>query len=70
MQLFEIWMEGFMFSVDEKSGASLCGKIEANNFKEACQLFFKDDSLFNEEQMTHWGCRLFDNETDARKFLG
>ena len=67
---FEVWMEGFKFSEDEFSKASLRGKVKANSFVEACRILFKDDSLFNEEQMSYWGCGLFDNETEARKFLG
>lgn len=29
-----------------------------------------DKSYFNLEHLTYWGCRLFDNEIEARKSFG
>jgi hypothetical protein len=29
-----------------------------------------DDGNFNPEALTYWGCKLFDNEADARKGFG
>lgn len=70
---WEIWAEGFRFNHDE-GHASLMGTQEAETFKEACDLLAARDRGFersyNPDRLTHWGCRLFDNEADARKTFG
>jgi hypothetical protein len=66
---WEIWAEGFA-ATGESGTAQLMGRVKAKTFKEACRIRFKDDRLFNEESLTHWGCRLFDNEVSARKSFG
>ena len=66
---FDIWSEGFVIT-GGSSGAHYHGTTSANSFKEACDKYFKGDSLYDSERMTYWGCRLFDNSCDARKSFG
>ena len=65
-KIFEIWSEGYV--ITGGSGRALFhGKIKATSFKEACDILFDDDKFYNPKNLTYWGCKLFDNETDARK---
>ena len=69
MKTFEIWSEGYI--ITGGSGTALLrGKIKADSFKEACDILFGGDRFYNPKNLTYWGCRLFDNETDARKAFG
>ena len=70
--LYEIWMEGYQMN-GENGEASFEGKYEADSFLEACKKAVEDHKwgkLYNEKYNTIWGCRLFDNEADARKSFG
>lgn len=73
MKSYEIWSEGFHV-MEGRSPAHFHGIAEGHDFKEACKNFAILDSefarYFDEERMTHWGCRLFDNETEARQAFG
>lgn len=73
MKIFEIWSEGYIIQ-GNKSTAIYFGREKAETFKEACDNFAKITPNFaeyyNPKKMTFWGCRLFDNETDARKSFG
>lgn len=69
---YSIWMERF-HAMEEHGFAAFLGDYEADSFPAACKLaaevhpgYGKYDSKYN----TIWGCRLFDNETDARKSFG
>jgi len=69
--MFEIWSEGF--SATGQSGSAIRhgqGCVKAKSFKAACAKFFGANRYFNREKMTYWGCRLFDNEKEARKSFG
>ena len=66
---FEIWSEGYIIT-GGRGTALFHGKIKANSFKEACDILFDDDKFYNPKNLTYWGCRLFDNEIDARKSFG
>lgn len=70
---FDIWCEGYA-ATGQSSGATVLGHCEGINFKEACKNLAKKDNefarYFNEERMTYWGCRLYDNGSDARKSYG
>ncbi|MFF2798109.1 hypothetical protein [Lysinibacillus xylanilyticus] len=71
--LYPIWSEGYK-ATGQSAGAMCHGEAEGETFKEACVEFastnkrFKE--YFDEERMTYWGCRLFDNSVDARKSFG
>ena len=70
---FEIWSEGYSCT-GEFSTAQIHGISSGKNFKEACITFAMSDSdfreFFDKDEMTYWGCKLFDNENDARKTFG
>lgn len=71
--MYEIWCEGYANHESENGPAHLCGKIEANSFKEACDKYFSrpgDKGLYDGHSLSYWACRLFDNEVDARKSHG
>ena len=73
IRLWNIRIEEYHFQ-EGKQGASFLGQDKGTTFKEACIKWFKNNSdsvvLFDSEEMTYFGCRLFDNETDARKTFG
>ena len=73
MPKYEIWVEGFIATGDRSSAARL-GSAEGETFKDACIELAKHSKVFKDyfdlETMRHWGCRLFDNEVDARKSFG
>ena len=66
---FKIWMEGYECT-GNRSTASFKGEYEAETFKDACDLAFKDDKYYDGKKLSYWGCRLYDNEIDARKTFG
>lgn len=49
--------------------AKMLAEVEAETFREACDKVCSDPN-YNAEHLTVWGCRLFDNEADARKSFG
>lgn len=70
---YAIWAEGYN-ATGQRSGAIYLGSGTGKNFKEACLHFARMAPDFNKhfdaERMTYWGCKLFDNEADARKSYG
>ena len=68
-KIFEIWSEGYIMPGGIGT-AQLHDKIKANSFKEACDILFDGDRFYNPKNLTYLGCKLFDNETDARKAFG
>lgn len=68
-QTIEVWCEGYMATGDSAE-ARLLGKTRASTLKEACDKLYSNDPSYDPERMTYWGCRLFDNEDDARKSFG
>lgn len=77
MNLIEIWIEGYV-AQGNSAGASLLGSFTAKNFDDAIALYaalgherLDNDGKKNDRGFyTIWGCRLFDNEADARKAFG
>lgn len=72
MPLFEIWMEGYA-ATGEHGTASFEGRFEGKTFADACKRWAIEEErldLFDEKKLTYWGCRLFDNERDARRMFG
>lgn len=77
MKEFEIWMEGYAMN-GQMSVASFIGKAKGETFNDACRNFKyeKGEKLNLDKHYEHqkhlsiWGCRLFDNEADARKSFG
>lgn len=70
---FEVWSEGYITS-GERDGATFHGVWDGETFADACQAWADTTTdprkYFDRERLTYWGCRLFDNETDARKGYG
>lgn len=69
---FQIWAEGFA-ATGQSGKAFLFGESEGADFQEACDRFFarrEYKGFYNPGRLTHWGCKLFDNEQDARKSFG
>lgn len=82
---YEIWVEGFQVT-GQSSRAQKIGEIKANSFLEACRKLCGKMNDYSEETRginidtgqvvvkrnnPHiWGCKLFDNEKDARRNFG
>lgn len=70
---YEVWCEGYRI-MSGYSDANFLGACDAENFSEACHKVLRrrgmDDFNFNPERLTYWGCKLFDNEKDARETFG
>ena len=78
MKKFNLWTEGYLATGMEgiPAKATFWGEFQANSFKEAIQMW-KDTltdpysiSCVDVENKTFWGCRFYDNESDARKAFG
>lgn len=66
---FEIWVEGYRCQGD-RGKHELLGTAEGTDFRAACVKLLKDNQYFSEEQLTHWGCRLYSNASDAAEIFG
>ena len=76
--IYQIWVEGYlatgMEGIPEK--AQQVGAVEADNFQDACDKLCSPQELqdkwgyYSSDRKTLWGCKLFDNEQDARKSFG
>lgn len=76
MKTFEIWCEGYAIT-GNSADASLLGTETATTWDEAVEKYMvkNPDTIDVREAngvkvYTDWGCRLFDNESDARKSFG
>lgn len=75
MGKIQLWSEGYACN-GQSSGATFHGEFEADDMRGAVKLF--KESLTDEysiscvdiENLNVWGCRFFDNETDAKKSFG
>ena len=73
MTVFAVWAEGYV-ATGQSGQAMLLGHAYADTFAEACEKVMSQSEerkrFFNREHLTYWGCRLFDNPTDARRSFG
>lgn len=81
MGRYEIWSEGFQ-ATGGGGTATLHGKVKAKSFEEAILKFALEHESFFElldyrpnnnsvgSDYTYWGCRLYDNESEARSAFG
>jgi len=71
LKTFEIWSEGYAMNGDS-GHALLMSTSKGKNFLDACRNYFaKHPSKYYDPNCnTWWGCKLFDNETDARRSFG
>lgn len=67
--IYNVWMEGYQIT-GNSSDAQLLGSTDAESFQEACDLLLVDENLYDSERLVVWGCRLYDNEIEARKSFG
>lgn len=72
-KVFTIWAEGYACT-GQSSPAFLLGIVEAETFEQACVELANTTpeirKYFDQKRNTFWGCRLFDNESDARNSFG
>lgn len=69
----QIWSEGYVATGEH--GTAVChGDVAAPTLQDACDKLAAQDPSFRAHydrgRMTFWGCRLFDNEADARRSYG
>lgn len=71
MREYQVWSEGYQCT-GQASGATYHGTYKAESFTEAILECFKDKQpeYLNKEKTAYWGCRLFDNEKEAREAFG
>lgn len=72
MKEYEIWVEGFAVT-GQSATASLLSKEKGKNWVDAVSRYMEKNPQrirIDERGFTDWGCRLFDNEADARKSFG
>lgn len=74
MKSYQIWMEGFNVTGDGSS-ASFLGEFQSDTFLKAVDQAVKEHCLEHVYKIDNghpyiWGCRVFDNEKDARKNFG
>jgi len=76
-ETFDVWMEGYLATGMEgiPQRATYLGSYEGDTFADACEAAIKDNypndtKLFDKTRLSWWGCRMYDNETDARKSFG
>lgn len=71
--IYEVWNEGYSLT-GQSSPAQFLGKFEAKSFEEACVIAIKANSWsmesYDPKRNAYWGCKFYDNETDARKHFG
>ena len=74
----ELWLEGYEAEGNSEK-ASKCGDYpEATTLREAVLMWLGENTNkisaanvnIDSDPPTFWGCRFFDNETDARAFVG
>lgn len=72
---FDLWMEGYICT-GQSSGAEFLGTFTASSFIEACDKWAEtlgDEKEYYSkkgDKAWFWGCRIYDNEADARKSFG
>lgn len=69
---YDVWSEGYS-ATGQRSTAQFHGRFKGTSFTEACQAWAATSiqpEYFNLKSLTYWGCKLFDNEEDARKAFG
>jgi hypothetical protein len=73
-KMFDVWLEGYR-TTGEHAQASYLGRWSGRTFADACRAWAAEDPrerarFFDSDRLTFWGCRMFDNEKDARNTYG
>lgn len=73
MKTWEVWTEGYA-ATGERSPAMFHGTYHARTFKLAIEQWLDEYTdrwkSYDADRLTFWGCKFYDNERDARAFLG
>ncbi len=73
MKKWQLWKEGYACT-GQRASASFLGEFEAPTFKEACDIWGNkpENKPFykSKDVPSHWACRIFDNEAQARRSFG
>lgn len=72
IKTYEVWLEGYDIKIDS-APAEYLGSTIAENFQQACEIVLKRRDMmehFDSEKLIYVGCKLFDNEIDARRSFG
>ena len=74
LKTYDIWAEGYAVT-GNRSGANFICKSSGVTFKDACQAAhragkFEGYGRYDPDHNSVWGCRLYDNEADARRVFG
>lgn len=69
----DVWIEGFRATGEIGSARKLC-TVNSDTLREACDKYALEHpdwaEHYDPERLTYWGCRIFDNEADARSQFG
>ena len=71
-KFFNIWSEGYA-ATGQSSDAQCMGSFPGKTFKEAVKNWMKtidSANLVDLNNMTYWGCKLYPDESSARKTFG
>jgi hypothetical protein len=74
---WDLWMEGYQ-ATGNFATARFLGSYDAFSYAEAVQQYLDEKHPTDQKQLASWhdgycaiwGCRIYDNETDARKYFG
>ena len=67
---YTIWQEGYAITGNSAPASIYASDIKATSFQQACDIAGLIDEHYDSKTLTTWGCKLFDNEADARKNFG
>lgn len=77
LKTYEVWMEGYNCTGQSKQHEFI-GAVKAESFEKACEIAVKQwcksvadfDKYYDAKTQTFWGCKCYDNESDAAKGFG
>jgi len=75
LKTFDLWVEGYS-TTGQSAPAQFLGTYEGKTFREAVLswsfsgLSRNENQYFNANNLTYWGCEIFDSEKKARKSFG
>lgn len=71
---FNIWVEGWATTGEFGLARLVAANVAGETFSAACRNYAGNNpkwaKLFRPNELTHWGCCLYDNEAQAREFFG
>jgi hypothetical protein len=70
MNSYDIWCEGYAATGNRATAECMKRGAPGKDFRDACKRALTGTSHYDAKSNTYWGCRLFDNEADARARYG